>query len=110
MYHRSRSHPRGTYALLPTRTFINPFSPAGATYYDEDQTILVVRGAPNPWTTRALTTFGSGSPFMIGDTMEIHHDQTLKRVGLVRIIGRVERDKALHGDVPDRKIPHWVFK
>jgi hypothetical protein len=96
-------------ALLPTGTRLNPSAPEDATYFDPDQLALVVVN-DETGAFRVLTTFGeSGWP--IGETHEIHHDQTMRRLGRFRVVGRANfRTGEREGVVPNRKITHWVFK
>lgn len=102
---------RSSSALLPTGTTINPSAPEDATYYDPEQTLLVVEN-DETHALRALTSFGSlGASWSVGTVHEIHHDQTLRRLGWFKVVGVVDfRSGERTGKVPARKIPHYVFK
>jgi hypothetical protein len=99
-----------TQALLPTGEKMNPSAPADAMYYDRGATAIVVRkqGAS---TLRVLTTFGSPDYYKVGDSISIHHDQTTRFLGDFVVVGVVCFATGRQtGDIPNQRIPHWVFK
>ena len=60
---------------------------------------------------RCLTSFGDLESWPIGSRHEIHHDQTMRRLGNGKVVGKVSfSDYRTHGTVPNRALPHWVFK
>lgn len=95
-------------ALLPTGSKMNPRHPEGATYYDPGQVAIIVdiNGS-----LKCLTSFGDLGSWQIGSRHEIHHDQTMRRLGNGKVVGKVwYPDGAVEGNVPNRALPHWVFK
>lgn len=103
-------------ALLPTGTTMNPSKPETAEYFDPSQTAIIVTkdGSADPKDLRVLTTFGDpGAAWGIGTHHEIHHDQTRRYLGTFTVVGTRNFSQDLLGgigNVPDRKIKHWVFK
>ena len=98
---------RGSAALLPTGKTMNPRRPEGAYYYDPGQTAIVVDMGGGK--LRCLTSFGDLESWPIDSRHEIHHDQTFRRLGNGKVVGKVVHGVA-HGNVPNRALPHWVFK
>ena len=106
---------RSTVALLPTGTNMSPSKPESAPYYDRGQVAYVVdlaESALEPTRFRVLTSFGSlGDRLGLGSKIGIHHDQTLRRLGVGTVVGIVDfATGESQGYVPLRKVPHWVFK
>lgn len=96
-------------ALLPTGEKINPRHPEGARYYDAGQTAIIVDMGGGK--LRCLTSFGDLDHWPVDSRHEIHHDQTRRRLGNGRVVGKVSfRDGVALGNVPNRALPHWVFK
>ncbi|MDE3097320.1 MAG: hypothetical protein KGK07_15135 [Chloroflexota bacterium] len=96
-------------ALLPTGKTMNPRRPESAHYYDPSQTAIVVDVGGGR--LRCLTSFGDLDDWAIDSRHEIHHDQTLRRLGNGKVVGKVTfADGVPHGNVPNRALPHWVFK
>jgi hypothetical protein len=107
---------RNSSALLPTQTRMNPASPETADYYEKDQFAYVVEkldwaGQPSK-TYRVLTSFGDlGEAWKIGTSHEIHHDQTFRNLGFFKVVGTHDyKTGTKAGEVPDKKLAHWVFK
>lgn len=102
----------GWTALLPTGTKIDPQNPSSATYFDPDQTALVLRDEANIRRIVVATTFGDGSSHKLGDLIFARHDQRCSNIGTFRIIGKVTFAAPFHaaGEVAVGKKPHWVFK
>jgi hypothetical protein len=99
-------------ALLPTGTKMNPARPDSAEYFDAGQTAIVVRNLDSG-TLRVFTTFGQvGNAWAIGTRHEVKHDQTGRYLGEFQVIGTVEFAgiRITQGEVPNRSLPHWVFK
>jgi hypothetical protein len=101
---------RNSAALLPTGTKMNPMDPKDATYYDEGQVAYVVESEDGKF--KVLTSFGSlGSDWAVGRCHEIHHDQTFRNFGFFTVTGiRNYKTSEVTGEVPSKKLPHWVFK
>jgi hypothetical protein len=110
-----------TVALLPTGATINPAAPQGAEYYDKDQVAYIVRkvgrstGAvlPEANALRVLTSYGNlGGAWMVGTRHNAQHDQTGRDLGRFEVVGVVTfaDPAAATGEIPGRKVKHWVFK
>lgn len=103
----------GSTALLPTSTNINPSKPIGAEYFQSGQTLLIIQDGDK---VRCATSFGQPTGWAVGTKHECHHDQAGYRLGYFEVIGLVDcqgdtADEWIAiGEVPNRKIPHWVFK
>ena len=96
-------------APLPTGKTMNPSHPEGAFYFDPGQVAIIVDMGGGK--LRCLTSFGDLESWPIGSRHEIHHDQTMRRLGNGKVVGKVSfSDYRTHGDVPNRELPHWVFK
>lgn len=101
-------------ALLPTGTKMNPVHPEDAQYYDQGQVAYVMKhssGALRLFTSFGqLGNYGPGN-WSIGTYHEVHHDQTLRNAGVFQVIGQADfRTGTKTGEVPDKKLAHWVFK
>jgi hypothetical protein len=98
-------------ALLPTSKRMNPASPAGAEFYDEDQVIFVMTTEEGG--LRCVTGFGdtcsSYSGWPVGSRHEIRHDQSGRRLGYWRVIGTKD-STGQAGTIPNQALPHLVFK
>ncbi len=95
-----------TTALLPTRARINPVVPDDSPYSNPDQTMLIVE--KDNGSLIVLTSYGDPG-WQVGDVKEGHHDQTLRSIGMLRVKG-VKGPSREEGQIPDRNLPHWVFK
>lgn len=96
-------------ALLPTHTTMNPAHPEDAEYYNDRQVAYVVKNV-DTGTLRCLTSYGI-IDWDLGFVTNIHHDQTGRHLGTFKVIGI--RDFAMDyrkGEIPNRKLAHWVFK
>ncbi len=79
---------------------MNPRHSEGAYYYDPGQTAIIVDMGGGK--LRCLTSFGD---------LESCTIQTLRRLGNGKVVGKVLfHDGIAHGNVPNRALPHWVFK
>jgi hypothetical protein len=98
-------------ALLPTSTKMNPVCPIDAPYYDRGQFAYVMKHLASG-ALRLFTSFGDlGSDWAIGTVHEVHHDQTLRSAGEFQVIGKTDfGSHTATGQVPDKKLAHWVFK
>ena len=97
--------------LLPTGKRYNPFTREGE-YADPDLVAYVVRhvpAGPGGGSLRVATSCGLLN-LEIGENLEVVHDQTRRRVGTHVVVGICHRDGSVSGEVPDSKLPHWVFK
>ena len=101
--------------LLPTGTKMNPRAPATAEYYDPGQSMIIIDIHDGPGFTkpkyRCLTTFGEvWNGWEIDTIHSIRHDQTGKILAhTASVVGFVEKG-TVYGLVPNRPLPHWVFK
>ena len=104
---------RGSSALLPTRSKMNPRHPETAQFYDQGQVAYVMRHVDSG-ALRLFTSFGDlGSAWAMGTVHLVHHDQTLRSAGWFEVVGkrdfRTGEDDVV-GEVPDKALAHWVFK
>ncbi len=101
-----------TSALLPTRTKMNPAHPKTATFHDPGAVGFIVIADDNPKALRILTTFGTFDDYALGAKLDMRHDQTGARLGIATVVGRrgMKWDGKQEGIVPDKPIPHYVFK
>lgn len=100
----------GSEALLPTRTSVNPTSPAGAEYVQEGDVLYVVQDGDK---RRVFKSCGSLQGWGIGTAHEAHHDQAGYCLGYFTVIGIVnlaETGITTEGEIPNRKLPLAVFK
>lgn len=104
----------GSAALLPTKTNINPSKPIGAEYFEIGQVLLILKDGNK---LRCATTFGMLQGWGVGTKHEVHHDQRGYRLGYFEVVGLVDttgaettEDFIVIGEVPNHRIPHWVFK
>lgn len=104
----------GSAALLPTQTNINPSKPIGAEYFQAGQTLLILSDGDK---LRCATSYGTPQGWGVGTRHECHHDQAGYRLGYFEVVAMlVTSDEAtsdewiIIGELPNRKIPHWVFK
>jgi hypothetical protein len=98
--------------VLPTREQMNPLRPEGATYYDIGQSVYVLRrlDVPRSRPSRVVTTFGA-TDTAVGERVSVFHDQTGAFLGDYQVVGtRNFSTGETIGEVPDRLIPHSVFK
>jgi hypothetical protein len=97
-----------THAIaLPTGTRINPATGEGE-YADDDQAhyIIDVGGGR----LRDFTSFGSFD-LNIDDRVNFMHDQTRRELAFqATVIGIRFANGQTFGQVPDKRIPHWVAK
>lgn len=97
----------------PTSTSMNPSAPEGAEYFDHGQTIYILNvGTAAAPKLRAWTTFGSLN-IDVNARHEVISDQTGRSLAGWRgaeIVGTRCADGEIFGDVPNRKLPHWVAK
>jgi len=100
------------YIALPTRTSMNPAHPETAEYYDPHQTayILFKSDGSRSRPTRVYTSFG-GFAVVIGDTMDLYHDQSGGYLGRYDVVGiKHFASGESAGTIPDAKIKHCVAK
>jgi hypothetical protein len=102
----------GPAALLPTGELMNPSKPTTAMYYDEDAVGYIARKVGDVAPSRVLTSFGrSNDSWAIGTQHTIIHDQTHRDMGRYEVVGFIDfKSGQQMGQVPDRKLRHWVFK
>jgi hypothetical protein len=95
----------GTVAL-PTGATMNPASRETATYYDADQTAYVLQNRDGKY--RVFTSFGSFN-WNLNDRKDFVHDQTGRDLGTWLVVGIIT-PTSTDGQIPNRKISHWVAK
>lgn len=102
---------RQSSALLPTGTRMNPAQPDGAKFFESDQYAYVVKNV-DTGALRVLTSFGHvGEAWEVGTLHSIHHDQSLRHLGYWEVVGTHDyKTGVTTGEVPDKKLGHWVFK
>lgn len=108
---------RGTVAALPTGTNVNVAKGEGEYFEHGTQRHNILRLPGGQY--RDLSGYGSDNydldapyQFKVGDTVHAHHDQlggNLTDMGAT-VVGIRHPDGSTEGDVPDKKIPHWVLK
>ena len=94
-------------ALLPTGTNVNPINPVNEYYTPGAQTLIIGRNERGQ--VRAMSTFG-GMFWELGSRHEVRHDQNRSYLGTFTIIGAYTNEGEIIGEVPNKKIPFWVFK
>jgi hypothetical protein len=96
-------------AILPTGAFMNPSRPEDAEYFDPGQVAYIVQDGSK---FRVWTSFGDlGEKWNIGTFHDAKHDQTFRRLGYFKVIGKaVFATGEKTGNVPNRKLSHCVFK
>lgn len=105
--------PKGSVALLPTRTNVNVNAPETNEYFGTDLTYLVVRRVGFTNTSVASTYADASNPeagHFIGERFEAHHDQEGYTFGVLEVIGIRTREGVLSGQIPARKLSLRVFK
>jgi hypothetical protein len=101
-------------ALLPVGEKVNPSHPEG-TYIEDGQVGYVFAKDPSDLSkgVKYATSAGSlGTKFAIGREHLLAHDQTGRSWGwhtVVAIVFHVDLASSV-GSIPDRKVPHSVFK
>lgn len=107
-------------STLPTRTNANPTDIDSWTYGADDGVIGYVLGFNK--SRRLFTSYGTLPGFVLGgDLHEFHHDQTCRTLGFWKVVGIVRVTKSeiaglktttliFEGEVPNRKLSHWVCK
>jgi hypothetical protein len=99
-----------TYYAGPTKTRMNPHLREEADYYDPGQTTYIVEDT-DPEKNRVWAYTSFGSIMELGDVDEFRHGWDGPRyLGTFRCIGVVHTDGRTEGDVPARRLPHWVAK
>jgi hypothetical protein len=97
-----------SYAIFNSGTKINPASPADAEYYDAGQVAYVLE---RPSGSRVVATSFGSLRLTVGSRYDFHHDQSRRAMGLLQVIGTVEFATGItEGEIPDKKLPHFVFK
>lgn len=99
-------------ATLPTGKTMNPSNPDDAFYFDPGQVAYVIKN-DDTGKLAVFTSFGHlGSDFDLGKVNEHRHDQTFRSLGWFKVIGIVEfkENGVALGEIPNRKIKHWVCK
>lgn len=99
-----------SWAILDSCTKMNPAQPQDAEYYDAGQVAYILERESGR--RLVATSFGSfNEDLAIGKSQKFHHDQSGRTMGHLRIIGIATfATGATEGEVPDRKLPHFVFK
>lgn len=113
----------GAAAILPTGSSVNLHKPDKADFAEnvgEGTTVHVVdigrrygdeAKGPN---LRAVSSYG-GPTWNVGDKVYMNHDQNPGRSllpdgGPGTVVGIRHQDMRMEGDVPNKSMPHWVFK
>lgn len=100
----------GSIAALATYETINPTKLTEHEYYSEGQVAYVLAkgwGLHTP--NRVFTSYGR--ILRMGDLREFHSDQSLRSIGLFRVIGIYDPAAGtVEGVVPNKKLPLWVAK
>lgn len=121
----TRQSHRDSRALLPTQTRLNPhenpmtneFMKGWSDFGDESVVAIVKQTNENGKPTyRSLVSGHDGeSDDIIGDKFPMQHDQTGAAIGdgpweVVGVYEAKEKGGAAIGEIPDRKIPLYVYK
>jgi len=101
--------------ILPTGEQLNPSNPEGAVYYSPDQSVFVLRRLDVQRTrpSRVVTGYGRADSYgvSVGDRVSVFHDQTGAFLGDYELVGTRDFSTGQSvGEVPNRLIPHSVFK
>ena len=90
-----------------TGTRMNPTHPEQAYNWDPRDTILVVQneGIFRIWTMRTPPV---DAP-QLGANEEIINADNDRFLGYFRVVGRVLQDGTTEGEIPDKKIAHWII-
>lgn len=100
-----------SWAILDSHTKMNPSSPADAEFYDAGQTAYILQ---RPSGSRIVaTSFGGRSEELyVRSTHEFHHDQSGRSMGELLVLGAVSFSDTSYteGEIPEQKLPHFVFK
>lgn len=98
----------------PTKTKMNPRDREVAEFFDPTLTVHVVEDTErygNTESTRTWVFTTYGVLMEVGESDEFRHGWDGPRLlGYFRCIGTVHADGRIEGEVPDRKLPHWVAK
>lgn len=106
---------------LPTRTKMNPAHPEDDDFYDPGQIAYVFQkddGKYRVWTSFGLVSgpYPNDELLQVGDYVSFRHDQTdkilahgAKCIG-IKDYGGPEGEGWEQGEIPDRKMAHWVAK
>jgi hypothetical protein len=128
----------GAAAILPTGKSINPVKVKGE-YFENvrDGVTHIVDVGRKPKSfgerqsmegykpnLRAVSSYGDRPTWNVGDNVYMNHDQNPGRslvpagnyqpesgkYGTARVVGTRHQDGRLEGNVPNKSMPHWVFK
>jgi hypothetical protein len=101
-------HPNDT-PLLPTRTRVKPLDAQANEYHDGIDVLYVFQNDK-----RFIGASSAGrldyEPYIVGRHTRIRHDQTGASLGFFKLVGIVNNDGTVEGEVPDESIAHYVFK
>jgi hypothetical protein len=97
-----------SYAILNTSTQINPAAPESAEFYDAEQTAYVLT---RPSGRQIVATSFGDMRLEIGKHYTFHHDQSRRDMGELEVAGVATfAAGTTEGEVPNVKLPHFVFK
>jgi len=95
-------------AILNTNTKINPAAPESAEYFGKNQVAYVIKINGK---LRVATSYSLLSYFPLGSRREFCADQSRRNLGFGTIVGIASfATGSSVGNVPSKKLAHWVFK
>ncbi len=102
-----------SYALLPTGTTMNPLKPETSFYFEPNQSYQIAKSETG--TYRIFSSYGLFDEDDLYKIMPVHHDQTGRYLGDFTIVGIVSTnqftgERFSEGEIPNKKIPFWVYK
>jgi len=100
-----------THYAGPTKTRMNPSAPEDAEFYDPTATIHVIEGVYPTRGRGRIFTYHGGPGMSVGDERQFRHGwDGGSSLGWWRCVGTVHTDGTTEGEIPDRRMPHWVAK
>lgn len=100
----------GADALLPTQDKMNPRHPEGHfCWWGTDDVLYIMKKVGGKRPSRIFHSGSGLSDYEIGTVHKAQHDQTGTGLGTYTVVGIVDAE-GTHGEVPDRLMPHAVFK
>jgi hypothetical protein len=97
-----------SHAIFKTDTQMNPYAPENATFYDKEQVAYVLT---RPSGTQIVATSFGNLGLKVGGYYAFHHDQSRRGMGNLEVAGITTfATGTTEGEVPNAKLPHFVFK